>query len=61
MKMLEFDLNFSSIDESTVEEMILNHVLRLLKKDIPDNVKILTQYFQFFINYSTLGRHEVNN
>ncbi|CAF3335952.1 unnamed protein product [Rotaria socialis] len=42
----------------TVEESILNHVLRLLKKEMPDNVKMLTQYFQFFVNYSSLGRHE---
>jgi hypothetical protein len=44
----------------TVEESILNHVLRLLKKEMPDNVKMLTQYFQFFVNYSSIGRHEVN-
>ncbi|CAF0941972.1 unnamed protein product [Adineta ricciae] len=42
----------------TVEESILNHVLRLLKKEMPDNVKMLTQYFQFFVNYSSIGRHE---
>jgi GTPase Era involved in 16S rRNA processing len=44
----------------SVEESILNHVLRLLKKEMPDNVKLLTQYFQFFVNYSSIGRHEVN-
>ena len=44
----------------TVEESILNNVLRLLKKEMPDNVKMLTQYFQFFVNYSSIGRHEVN-
>ena len=44
----------------TVEESILNHVLRLLKKEMPDNVKMLTQYFQFFVNYSSIGRHEVS-
>ena len=43
----------------TVEESILNHVLRLLKKEMPDNVKMLAQYFQFFVNYSSMGRHEV--
>ena len=42
-----------------MEESILNHVLRLLKKEMPDNVKMLTQYFQFFVNYSSIGRHEV--
>jgi hypothetical protein len=46
-------------DELTVEESILNHVLRLLKKEMPDNVKMLAQYFQFFVNYSSMGRHEV--
>jgi ubiquitin carboxyl-terminal hydrolase 9/24 len=25
---------------------------------MPDNVKMLTQYFQFFVNYSSIGRHE---
>lgn len=44
----------------TVEEAILNYVLRLLKKEMPDNVKMLTQYFQFFVNYSSIGRHEVS-
>jgi hypothetical protein len=44
----------------TVEETILNNVLRLLKKDMPDNVKVLTQYFQFFVIYSSQGRHEVS-
>ncbi len=44
----------------SVEESILNHVLRLLKKEMPDNVKMLTQYFQFFVNYSAIGRHEVS-
>ena len=52
-----------SADDSThslsVEECILNHVLRLLKKEMPDNVKMLAQYFQFFVNYSSMGRHEV--
>jgi hypothetical protein len=43
----------------TVEETILSNVLRLLKKEMLDNVKILAQYFQFFINYSLQGRHEV--
>jgi hypothetical protein len=45
----------------SVEESILNHVLRLLKKEMPDNVKMLTQYFQFFVNYSSIGRHEVSS
>ena len=44
----------------TVEESILHYVLRLLKKEMPDNVKMLAQYFQFFVNYSSIGRHEVN-
>jgi len=43
----------------TVEETILTNVIRLLKKDMPDNVKVLTQYFQFFVLYSSHGRHEV--
>ena len=43
----------------TVEETILNHVLRLLKKDGLDTVKMSAQYFQFFINYCSHGRHEV--
>lgn len=43
----------------TIEESILHHVLRLLKKEMPDNVKMLAQYFQFFVNYSSIGRHEV--
>lgn len=43
----------------TIEESILHHVLRLLRKDMPDNVKMLAQYFQFFVNYSSIGRHEV--
>ena len=43
----------------SVEECTLNHVLRLLKKEMPDNVKMLAQYFQFFVNYSSMGRHEV--
>ena len=58
-----FEYRFSISDETktslTVEESILNHVLRLLKKEMPDNVKMLTQYFQFFVNYSSIGRHEV--
>lgn len=43
----------------TIEESILHHVLRLMKKEMPDNVKMLAQYFQFFVNYSSIGRHEV--
>lgn len=43
-----------------MEESILHHVLRLLKKEMPDNVKMLAQYFQFFVNYSSIGRHEVS-
>ncbi|UJR08730.1 hypothetical protein I4U23_012987 [Adineta vaga] len=46
------------IVEMTVEEKILNNVLRLLKKDGPDSVKMSAQYFQFFINYSSQGRYE---
>ena len=46
-------------NDFSVEESILNHVLRLLKKEMPDNVKMLAQYFQFFVNYSSMGRHEV--
>ncbi len=42
-----------------MEETILTNVLRLLKKDMPDNVKVLTQYFHFFVLYATQGRHEV--
>ncbi|CAF0895252.1 unnamed protein product, partial [Didymodactylos carnosus] len=46
-------------DYMSVEERILNYVLRLLKtKDFPENVKLLTQYFQFFCSYSATGRHE---
>jgi len=44
----------------TVEETILHNVLHLMKKDTPDNVKMSAQYFQFFVNYSTQGRHEVS-
>ncbi len=51
----------TSSDELTIEETILTNVLRLMKKDMPDNVKMLTQYFQFFISYSMLGRQRVNN
>ena len=43
----------------TVEETILTNVVRLLKKDPPDNTKMSVQYFQFFVNYSAQGRHEV--
>jgi hypothetical protein len=58
---LFFSLNLDDIKNYlTVEESILNHVLRLLKKEMPDNVKMLTQYFQFFVNYSSIGRHEVS-
>jgi len=44
----------------TVEETILMDVLRLHKKEMPDNIKMLAQYFQFFISYSIQGRHEVS-
>lgn len=57
-------INVSTGEENsislTVEESILHYVLRLLKKEMPDNVKMLAQYFQFFVNYSSIGRHEVN-
>jgi hypothetical protein len=43
----------------TIEETILHNVLHLMKKDTPDNNKMSAQYFQFFVNYSTQGRHEV--
>ena len=43
----------------TIEESILQHVLRLLKKDVPESVKMLGHCFQFFISYSALGRYEV--
>ena len=42
-----------------IEETILDHILRLLKKDMPDNVKMLTQYFLFFILYASQGRARV--
>ncbi|CAF3511540.1 unnamed protein product [Adineta steineri] len=45
-------------DEMTVEETILHNVLRLLKKEASDNVKMSAQYFLFFISFSTHGRHE---
>jgi hypothetical protein len=50
----------TSTDEPSIEETILTNVLRLMKKDMPDNVKMLTQYFQFFILYSAQGRQRVN-
>jgi hypothetical protein len=50
----------TSTDEPSIEETILTNVLRLMKKDMPDNVKMLTQYFQFFILYSGQGRQRVN-
>ncbi|CAF0890240.1 unnamed protein product [Adineta ricciae] len=48
----------NATDDMTVEEKILNSVIRLMKKDGPDNLKMSAQYFQFFINYSSQGRYE---
>ena len=42
-----------------IEDTVLFHIIRLLKKDIPENVKSLTQYFIFFMLYSQAGRHKV--
>ena len=44
----------------TIEESILQQVLRLLKKDVPESVKMLGHCFQFFINYASVGRYEVS-
>lgn len=49
----------SRLDDIVIEETILSNILRLIKKDMPDNVKMLTQYFQFFILYSSNGRQRV--
>ena len=54
-----FDCLVFLLDEMTVEEKILTSVIRLMKKDGPDNLKMSAQYFQFFINYSSQGRYEV--
>lgn len=43
-----------------VEDTIIHNVVRLLKKEMLDNIKMLTQYFQFFIFYAAHGRYEVN-
>ncbi|CAF1316830.1 unnamed protein product, partial [Didymodactylos carnosus] len=44
---------------TSVEERILIYVLRILKtKDLPENVKLLAQYFQFFCSYSAMGQYE---
>jgi len=50
---------FCVIENLSIEEAILHYVLRLLKKEMPDNMKMLAQYFQFFVNYSSISRHEV--
>ncbi len=49
----------SRLEDIVIEETILTNILRLIKKDMPDNVKMLTQYFQFFILYSSHGRQRV--
>ena len=53
--------SFSCVDETVIEENILQNVLRLLKKEIPDNFKLLTQFFQFFILYANNGRARVSD
>ncbi|CAF3635592.1 unnamed protein product [Rotaria socialis] len=45
-------------DQIFIEESIIVNVIRLLKKEMLDNVKMLTQYFQFFILYSSHGCYE---
>ena len=47
-------------DGHRVEEAILEHVLRLIKRESTDNVKLPPQYFIFFSTYSAGGRYEVN-
>jgi len=45
-------------DGSTVEDSILDHVLRLIKRESMDSVKLPPQYFVFFITYAAGGRYE---
>ena len=51
----------SNLEDTLIEEAILTNVLRLLKKYMPDNLKFLIQYFQFFILYAENGRQRVTN
>lgn len=48
-------------DGSTVEDSILEHVLRLIKRESMDSVKLPPQYFVFFITYAAGGRYEVKS
>ena len=48
-----------SDDGSSVEDSILDHVLRLIKREPVDNVKLPPQYFLFFNTYAANGRYEV--
>lgn len=50
---------FLFVEKLNIEETVLYNILRLLKKDIPENVKMLTQYFIFFTLYTQAGRQKV--
>ncbi|CAF3682375.1 unnamed protein product [Rotaria sp. Silwood1] len=47
-----------SSDQILIEDTIITNVVRLLKKEMFDNIKTLIQYFQFFILYLSNGRYE---
>ena len=46
-------------NKATLSDHILNAVLALLKKEVPEHGRHLQQYFHFFLMYSTIGSPEV--
>lgn len=46
-------------NKATLSDHILNAVLGLLKKEVPEHGRHLQQYFNFFLMYSTIGPPEV--
>ena len=53
---------FASVEldnKATLSDHILNAVLGLLKKEVPEHGRHLQQYFNFFLMYSTIGPPEV--
>ena len=46
-------------NKATLSDHILNAVLGLLKKEVPEHGRHLQQYFNFFLMYSTIGAPEV--
>lgn len=54
-------LSRSDEEQEQIEDSILDHVLRLIKREPTDNVKLPPQYFLFFITYAAGGRYEVKD